>query len=1414
MSLIHFAYFFLTLPYLTNFINCPLDFIIMKLLRTNCIFYILFLFTNLSFAQGVVSFTSDYGLSNTCIRSFYEDSRHNVWICTTNGLNRYDGAKISVYSQDAPEGYAMQSNYATDVVEIDPQTILIGLDAIGMQILDVKTNRLYRVPLLFESGDTIPAHISTLSRLQNGNIYAITAGYGAFELRKSNKKVNGVEQYHARYYSGFSKYGHLRYILNDSKTRIWLMANSSVILLNKNERLLQTIQVTGNPTRICESSSGRIYLSTEHEGLFVYDEAKKQFVRVESVSKDYFISNIKSDDQGHVYLCTDGNGLQVYDEETGETKPSSIKATDYNLAYSNVKDFFIDYFGNKWVGVYWKGVIVQPNNTSNFQYIGRRSAIRNTIGTNCVTALLSDELNNMLWVGTDNCGLYHINADGTEAEHFKSPQTSGTQNYIPTPGVPSTIIGIFKDSEGQLWLGGSQGGLSIMNPQTRQCRPFGSIVQGGEEVTHVYAIAEDKYKTVWICTNGDFVYAYNLLTKRLVHFHNNTDDPAINIIHNSYISGILIKDNKMYLATSDGMEVLTILGDSQLKWEKKILPRSNVSQIACDGNTIWAATNTGLAKVSSTDLSYQLFTTAEGLPTNRICGVEIDVNHQIWVSTLNGMACFNPTDNSVRVFRVGDGIQGNEFTSQAHASMNGNIYFGGINGITFFNPTEVNSDDEAEALELRFTGFYVNNRLVNVGEKSGHYTILENWIDSVKCADLCHDDRTFALEFSSMRIGWQLVTYYYKVNNGEWQQVPPGQRQIVFNSMQVGTYNIVVRAESFNQKSKERTFVVEIHPAWYASIWAKLVYLLILLAIAYFLYQQYREREKARKILARHKQEEELNEARMQFFMNISHEIRTPMTLITSPLEKLIKNDTDPARHRSYSIIYLNAQRILRLINQMMDVRKIEKGQFQLSYSKVDLVPFLQNLYDLFNATAQQRNITMKFLHEGIEKLPVCIDMQNFDKVIMNLLSNAVKFTSENGKITMQLETPDESHFTLQVTDNGVGIPLENRQRVFDRFYSNTHNNGYVGTGIGLNLTKMLVELHGGTISINDNPEEQGTQFTIQMPRALDKIQGAEAIDAETQAIADVVKPSENVEDIQEGKATEIASTQDVMSNQELPQRIVLDADLPVENAETKPSSRLKHILIVEDDAQIRQYVHSELSSDFIVSECSNGKDGWDFVQQNSKKVDLIVSDVMMPKMDGVQLCRMVKNNFLTNHIPVILLTAKSDDADRIEGLSIGVDAYITKPFNMEVLRSTITNLLHSRHVLQGKFKTEQKTEEQIDDVEVLSADEHLMERVMKVVNENISNPELNIEFIADKVGVSRVHFHRKIKDLTGQTPGNFLRSIRMTQAAKLLASKHLDITDVSIATGFKSISTFSTSFKQVYGMTPSEYMKRHEEDK
>ena len=513
------------------------------------------------------------------------------------------------------------------------------------------------------------------------------------------------------------------------------------------------------------------------------------------------------------------------------------------------------------------------------------------------------------------------------------------------------------------------------------------------------------------------------------------------------------------------------------------------------------------------------------------------------------------------------------------------------------------------------------------------------------------------------------------------------------------------------------------------------------------------------------------------------------MTLIIAPLEKLMKNDPDSEHQRSYSIIHINAQRILRLINQLLDVRKIEKGQFNLSYSHTELVGFLQNLYDLFNATAQQHNIDFQFLHQDIDKLYVDIDPQNFDKIVMNLLSNALKFTPDGGKVIMEL-TEEAQQFTLTVTDTGVGIPVEDRDRVFDRFYSNTHQNGYIGTGIGLNLTHMLVEMHHGTIAVGDNPDGNGTRFTIQLPMSLD-----DNDISKTQPDTTAEQPEESATESEANEEKEVPIEQSLM---------------PVEK---KTGLRHRNLLIVEDDPQIRQFLCSELSSAFSVKECSNGKLAWEYLQQSPDKVDLIVTDLMMPVMDGAELCAQAKQNYRTNHIPIIMLTAKSSDKDRIEALSIGADAYLTKPFNLEVLQSTINNLLRQRNILQGKYTTEQKEEQLIDDVELQSPDEHLMERVMKVINENLSNPELNIEYIADKVGISRVHFHRKMKELTGQTPRDYLKSVRMKKASKLLASKRLDITDVSIATGFKSISTFSTTFKSVFGMTPSEYMRTHEEE-
>ena len=432
---------------------------------------------------------------------------------------------------------------------------------------------------------------------------------------------------------------------------------------------------------------------------------------------------------------------------------------------------------------------------------------------------------------------------------------------------------------------------------------------------------------------------------------------------------------------------------------------------------------------------------------------------------------------------------------------------------------------------------------------------------------------------------------------------------------------------------------------------------------------------------------------------------------------------------------------------------------------------------DVFVTNAQSRQISYEFVH-NVDRLQVYVDPDNMDKIVMNLLSNAFKFTPDGGKITLRL-IGGETDFEVRVTDSGIGIPDDEKPKVFERFYSAKHQNGYIGTGIGLNLTSLLVRLHKGVITIEDNPEGNGAQFVVTMPVGNESLR--------------VIRQESLDETIDNSEENETSSS--------------------LNFAVEKPyDTHRKNTLLVEDDEAIRQYVQSELSSDLAVQACANGQEAWDYIISHPGKVDIVISDIMMPVMDGMTLCQKLKSNFNTNHIPIILVTALGSDADRIAGISNGADAYVSKPFNIDVLRTTVLQLLKSRQLLQGKYHADKQQEEHIDKVEMESPDENLMKRVMKVINENMDNPELSVELVADEVGISRVHFYRKMKDLTGQAPRDFVKYVRLKEAARLLADKNYDITGVSVATGFKSLSAFSTSFKSLYGLTPSEWMKQHED--
>ena len=544
---------------------------------------------------------------------------------------------------------------------------------------------------------------------------------------------------------------------------------------------------------------------------------------------------------------------------------------------------------------------------------------------------------------------------------------------------------------------------------------------------------------------------------------------------------------------------------------------------------------------------------------------------------------------------------------------------------------------------------------------------------------------------------------------------------------------------------------------------------------------------------------EQLNEAKLQFFINISHEIRTPMTLIINPLEKLLAEKKGGEVQKTYLMIYRNAQRILRLINQLMDIRKLDKGQMFMKFRETDMVGFIDDVMLTFDYMARKKKIHFSFEH-AMPQLKVWVDMNNFDKILMNIFSNAFKYTPEQGEITVSLSTgrdatrrdPLKEYFEITVTDSGIGLDREKIERIFERFYQidNDVTKSNFGTGIGLHLSRSLVELHHGIILAENREDVPGSRFVIRIPLGSAHLRTDELEDVEALITPHAVLVKPEKMDLEE----------------------VFEEGEGEEDEESKKTGKAKNrmrILIVEDEEEILSYLKEELEGDYRIMTRKNGREAYDTILADTP--DLVISDIMMPEMDGLSLCRKIKQNTNVNHVPVILLTAKSKPEDTMEGMATGADAYMVKPFNTELLKSTIANLLANRKLLKSKFSGAQQQEDKVQKLSMKSADEILMSKIMKVINENLSNPDLNVEMLAANVGLSRVHVHRKLKELTNLSARDFIKNIRLQQAAALLKEKKLTVSEVAYATGYTNLSHFSSSFKEVHGMSPKEYMLAHQ---
>lgn len=705
---------------------------------------------------------------------------------------------------------------------------------------------------------------------------------------------------------------------------------------------------------------------------------------------------------------------------------------------------------------------------------------------------------------------------------------------------------------------------------------------------------------------------------------------------------------------------------------------------------------------------------------------------------------------------------------------------------------------EVKTPEVRIADFYLHNKAVKKGTKSGGHPIIDTSLQDAKQFRLCYKDNSFSIEFTAMEFyNPERITYLYSMNGATWTALSPGVNRVSFSGLAPGTYHFRIKAKSHTVYSEEKEITIEIDPAWWVSGWAKLIYTILLLGIISFIIMQIRHRYYTRQQMLQHIHAEQINEAKLQFFINISHEIRTPMSLIISPLQQLMAKDKDAECRKLYATIQRNAERILQLVNQLMDIRKIDKGQMSLTFRKTEIVSFIQDILITFDQQIKAKKLEMSFQTSAPE-IDVWIDANNFDKIIFNLLSNACKFTPEKGQVEVSIDTGEDDalpasaplrhYMELTVADSGIGIAPAEREHIFERFYQirNSSNNSNIGTGIGLHLTRSLVELHYGNIRVEDNGEgENGSRFIIRLPLGEAHLKK---------------------EEIEENTSTHIPVAP-VETN--YMQTTLLYPCNDEEDTDGKARARSRrHVLVVEDDEEIRRYICRELGNDFYMTECSNGKEALAAILKQTP--DLVISDVMMPEMDGLTLCRKIRQNVNINYLPVILLTARTREEDNLEGLETGADAYLMKPFSIELLRKTVLSLIRRREQLRNTFSGRQNQEEQISTPEIKSPDDRLMERVMRVINENLSNPTLTVEMISSEVGISRVHLHRKLKELTNQTTQHLIRNVRLKQAASLLAEKKHSITEVATLTGFTHPTYFATAFREMYGMSPTEYMERH----
>ncbi|MDO3628948.1 two-component regulator propeller domain-containing protein [Mucilaginibacter sp. BT774] len=1333
------------------------------------------------------------GLSNNGINCIYKDNSGFIWIGTESGLNRYDGYTFKVYKH-SEDTTALTDDDITGIFEGPSGKLWIATMA-GFNIYNPAEDRFeHDADKQLKNMGVPDNRIGDIKKDRLGNFWFVHESYGIYKYRPGDEKATHL-QHNAK--DNESLYSDkIAGISEGPGGSLWVVYQNGVLdkvdentgsVTNRIDVLNKMAKRSGANYHLFADRDGDLWVFEQGNpsGVFYYDVKKDILKNITSTSPDGRLSSdivtgVLQDDKGLIWVGTDHGGVNLISKNDFKIQSFLTREGDSkSLSQNSITSLYKGNDGIVWIGTYKKGISYYHPDIIKFPLIKHFASDASSLPYDDVNRFTEDDLGN-LWIGTNGRGLIYYNR-----------KTNTYKSFIHNPADPNSlsnnvVISLCIDHKKRLWIGTYFGGMDCFDGHTFKHYKHSSSPNSISD-NRIADIIEDPSHHLWIGTIGGGLNLFDPETGTFKHYMAGS---GLNI---NYISKLAEdEDGNLWIGTAYGLNILTrqskFISYVRMGNPQNGLVNNNISGLVEDSRHLfWITTRDGISIFNPRTKKFRNLHKNDGLPDNSTQDVLEDNHHNMWVSTANGLCNITVAGTGDKLtlhfknFDEGDGLQGREFNRYSSLkTKRGELIFGGANGFNIFNPLDIRSNTEQQSVAL--TDFLVFNNPIQPQQSVDGHVVLQKSILETKAITLRHAENMFTIEFAALNfLNPDKVSYQYKLQgfDKQWISTNNNSRKATYTNLDAGDYVFKVRAimPSGGAAISEATLNIQVLPPFYKSPLAYLIYLLVIFGALYFIRRRGIEKLKMQFAIEEERKEakriQELDTMKIKFLTNVSHEFRTPLSLIMAPVDKMINQSADKNQKTQAELIKRNARRLLNLVNQLLDFRKMEVHELKLSPQSGDIIQFVKDASYSFADLAEKKNIDFLF-DTDTDSLITNFDHDKIERIIFNLLSNAFKFTPSGGHVSVWVtvisdeDIPESKWLEIRVIDTGIGIEKEKHAQIFDCFFQNDIPDSFVnqGSGIGLSITKEFIKMHNGEITVESEPGN-GSCFIVSMP-------------VKTQDLC-ISNSEVSVLDLEPNMSSEVKK----------------DVDTALEKNK-KPV-----ILLVEDNDDFRFYLKDNLREYFQIVEAVNGRDGWQ--KALALHPALMVSDISMPEMNGIELCKKLKNDRRTSHIPVILLTALTGEEDQVKGLAFGATDYMTKPFNFEILLSKIKNLL----TLQDTFKRTYKKQldVQLEDVEVPSEDEKLLRNVIDYIEKNMSNDRLSVEELSREMAMSRVSLYKKLLMLTGKSPLEFIRSVKMKRAAQLLASGQMTIAMVSYEVGFNSPTYFTRTFKEEFKLLPSEYM-------